>query len=291
MLLYQDHQAVVYAVAFSPDGAALASGAKDGSLLVRTGSERAEPRLESGPRTPAIHALAYLPDGGLVVGHAKGWHVSRNADETVSMFFPSSASPTTALAVLDSDILAVGTGDRLRPSAGAFELWNVKAMLRFKPDFPQPNGVRAVAVCPAKKLVAWATGHRKVSVWDIRRQSPTDFPITHTSPAVALSPDGSVLAAAVDWHVRLFDVEKKRERAKLDGHKGQVTALAISPDGTTLVSGSTDLTVRMWDVATGRERVCYQWPVGRVYCVAYAPDGLRVAAGGDLGAVVVWDTE
>ena len=29
--------------------------------------------------------------------------------------------------------------------------------------------MRAVAACPAKNLVAWATGHRKVSLWDIRK--------------------------------------------------------------------------------------------------------------------------
>ena len=76
-----------------------------------------------------------------------------------------------------------------------------------------------------------------------------------------------------------------------DHNKSVVYALAFSPDGSTLASGSWDQTVRLWDVATGRERASFKWPIGRVTALAYAPDGLRLAAGGDLGAVVVWDVE
>ena len=41
MLLYEDHsRSVVYALAFSPDGAALASGTGNGSLLLRDADGR-----------------------------------------------------------------------------------------------------------------------------------------------------------------------------------------------------------------------------------------------------------
>ena len=139
--------------------------------------------------------------------------------------------------------------------------------------------------------MAWATGHRKVAVWDIRRQTPAEFMQPTDCRAIALSPDGLHLAVALDRPVRLFDVERRRERAVLRGHTGYPSALAFSPDGSTLASGSWDQTVRLWDVASGRERASFKWPIGRVTALAYAPDGLRLAAGGDLGAVVVWDVE
>jgi WD40 repeat protein len=293
MLLYEDHnKSLVYALAFSPGGAALASGARDGSLLLRGADGRAHPVTERGPKSPPIYAVGFLPDGSaVVIGHAQGCHVYRNAGGTWRLADPPLASPVTSLAVLDATTLAVGTGDRVKKTAGTFELWDLPAGRKVEPYFQEPNGVRAVAVCPAKALVAWATNHRKVIVWDIRRQDPVHFMQTHDCQAIALSPDGTTLAVALDRPVRLFDVEKRCERAVLAGHTGRVEAVAFSPDGATVATGSWDQTVRLWDVATGREKASFKWPIGRVFSLAYAPDGLRLAAGGEAGAVVVWDVE
>jgi WD40 repeat protein len=291
MLVFEDHRSVVYALAFSRDGSTLASGSRDGTLLLRDASGEAFSLDEPGPKKPAVHALAFLPDDALVVGHAHGWHIHRRAAGTWQTFGPPSAAETTAVAVVDAATLAVGTGERLKPTPGTFELWNLTTERRVEPFFREPNGVRAVAACPAKGLVAWATGHKKLKVWDVRRQTPAEFPTTHNCPAVALSADGTILAAALDWTTKLYDLTKGYERVVLKGHKGMVAAVAFSPDGSTVATGSWDQTVRLWDAATGHARACFKWPVGKIYSLAYAPDGLRLAAGGDTGAVVVWDTE
>lgn len=291
MLLYESHRAAVNAVAFSPDGGTLASGAGDGSVVLRDAAGRPSPLHEEGPNTHAIYSLAYLPDGGLVIGHAKGWAVWRRDGGAWRLTEPETPAPVTALAVLDRNTLAVGTGDRVKPTHGGFELWDVPSRRQVPDHVTEPNGVRAVAACPPRERVAWVTGHRKAVVWDVRKQDRVPFMLPKDGAAVALSPDGTLLAVAVDWDARLYDVEKRRERAVLRGHKLKVLAVAFSPDGGTLATGSSDLTVRLWDTATGLERASYRWPVGRVTSVAYAPDGLRLAAGGDRGAVVVWDVE
>jgi WD40 repeat protein len=293
MLLYEDHKAVVvYALAFSPDGTTLASGAKDGSVSLRDADGQVSwLRCDPGPKTPAIHALAFLPDGAVVIGHAYGWHIHHQDTKVPWQVNGPSSTPTNSLALLGPNTLAVGTGDRGKPSAGTLELWDLATGRRLEPYFQEPNGVRAVAVCPARNLVAWATGHRKVNVWDIRKQKPLEFPQPGDCYSIALDSEGTRLAVALDRPVRLYDVEKRRERAILKGHTGRVEAVAFSPDGSTVATGSWDHTVRLWDVATGKERANYKWPIGRVYSLAYAPDGLRLAAGGDLGAVVVWDVE
>lgn len=303
MLLFEDHRyetaavvhkAVVYAVAFSPDGSLLATGARDGSVFVRDASGHVAAVAERGVKETPVYALGCLPgSNSLLVGGLFGWSNYRQGESGMWSELRTKPGPqVTALAVLNERLVAVGTGDRTKATSGRFEIWDVLNDKPQRPSFPEPNGVRSISAAPRKKIVAWSTGHRKVRVCDITSPlNPLDLPQPCDCPAVALNADGSLLAVANDWNAKLIDLKTKSERAVLKGHKGQVLAVAFSPDGTTVATGSFDLTVRLWDVATGRERANYQWDIGRVYCVTYAPDGLRLAAGGDLGRVVVWDAE
>ena len=52
--------------------------------------------------------------------------------------------------------------------------------------------------------------------------------------------------------VRLWDVQTGRLKMNFLGHESYVDSIAISSDGTKLVSGSLDKTVRLWDVQKGQ---------------------------------------
>jgi WD40 repeat protein/serine/threonine protein kinase len=75
----------------------------------------------------------------------------------------------------------------------------------------------------------------------------------------------------------------------LERHTDSVYAVAFSPDGQTLASGSGDSTVRLWDVASGLERICLTGHKNRVLAVAFSPDGKALASGSRDGTVKLWD--
>ena len=81
-----------------------------------------------------------------------------------------------------------------------------------------------------------------------------------------------------------------REQAVLNGNNSPVLSVAVSADGTRIVTASDDHTARVWDATNGAELLVLKGHTGWVTSVAVSPDGARTVTGaGDTARV--WDAK
>ncbi|MBE7503640.1 MAG: protein kinase [Verrucomicrobiales bacterium] len=79
------------------------------------------------------------------------------------------------------------------------------------------------------------------------------------------------------------------ELKTLRGHLAPVVAVAISPDGQRVVTGSYDHTARVWDAEQGAELIALRGHDREVKAVAFSPDGRRIVTGSADQTVRLWD--
>jgi len=110
--------------------------------------------------------------------------------------------------------------------------------------------------------------------------------------SLAFSPDGSLLAAALDsgW-IELYDMHIGKNIGALEGQTtSEVWTICFSPDGKRIISGALDRAVRIWDI---ERRECNwalrghdEWVNG----VSISPDGKNIVSAGGDKTVRIWDT-
>ncbi|MUG91606.1 DnaJ domain-containing protein [Scytonema sp. UIC 10036] len=72
-------------------------------------------------------------------------------------------------------------------------------------------------------------------------------------------------------------------------HANWVLAIAISPDGQTFASGSSDNTIKIWHLNTGKVLHTLTGHRKWVRCLAFSPDSKTLASGSDDCSAMIWE--
>jgi WD40 repeat protein len=289
---FESHAVAGAAVRWLSDGVTLVSGASDKTLVTtKTSIIRAMAAHEKTITDIAMYAggaqiVSCSPDGKVIM-------TDMNGGQLVRAFEGLTGEPKCVACRVDNQRLAAGTSD------GKVLVWNPgNAQLLQTIEIGSP--VTAVAYSPDNQKLAVVDASNTLRIFGpvippevaqsgielyLHQETVSAQPL----PRIEFARDNrSVWATQADGQVSQWAYASPIQLRQFN-HGGPVYGVAISRDGKTVISGSTDQTIRIWDATTGQQRFQMTGHVGAVHSVALSPDESLVVSSGADKSVRLWD--
>jgi hypothetical protein len=288
---------VVWSVAISPDGKALAAGAG----WWTTGGEvgvwdlATHKPVKRFAENRGVVSVAFSPDSKLLAFGGWTHHVrvlDWAADKELADFTVDGL-PHVAFAPAGSLLATASEGE-------ALQLWNVDKgdlvanlqgdLLRFHRVTFSPDGKRLLAGGGDWKK----GGINHVGVWDVASKKQVLKLDGHNNTVfcLACSPDGRTIATgSVDRTIRLYDAETGILRGTLRGRMFEVDSLMFTADSKTLLSSGPEPIVRFWDLAQGIETRHLDTGIPHVRALHLTADDKTLIVGGQHKMLKIFNLE
>ena len=290
MFAFKPHRSAISQVAFSPDGASVATCGKAPAVRVSHAATGALLWEHTSPQQNWTVGLAYSPDGTQLA--AVGWEaflVFDASSGSVLHTYPASGYGI-AFTPDGSSVLAFAP----RPQSGVLRT-NIRTgrseriesldiamvnRLQFSPDG------RFLAALARRDVLLINTRTEKCVVSLDRTFDPEGVGALafHPTERTLVYSDGPKL---IDYH---FGAGKPSRSERKRSTKFIQNA-AFTPNGKHLITVSNEATAVVWETAGWTEVREFAWDIGPLKTVAVAPDGTRAACASDRGRAVVWDLD
>jgi len=287
------HDGAVHGLAYSPDGARIASGGEDGKARIWKWNGQAwqEERALAG-HGGAVLSVAWSPDGRrLLTGSddktARLW--DRLTGQEVLKLPHAQAVPCGAWS---PDGRFFVTGD----DAGTGQIWDARTGALLHKLSSHTQAISSVAWSPDGQRILTGSAENTVNLWKPSPGQRWTLERTYTAGwgvhSVAWAPDSTHFVVGL-WSgdVLFMNRTQAAHYQALRRHDGAVHGLAYSPDGIRIASGGEDGTARIWkwNGQVWQQERALTGHGGAVLSVAWNPDGKHVLTGSKDKSTKAWD--
>ncbi len=273
----------------------------DGQTIVSSGDDKSLISLRTTvSRTVAVHTGATR---SMVAYNGGGQVISVGDDAKVVMtnlatgnkdreFTVGEQKPVVVAVRPDAQRIAAGC------EAGEVLVWNANDGTKTLQVFNVAAAVTAMTWSPDNRKLAVSTAKNTIHIFapSVQGVQPPVELILHQQFTVAsgvnrllfAADSRSVWTALADGQVEEWAYAGLEQRRQFN-HGGPVYGVAVTHDGATVVSCSTDQTVRVWDPLTGQQKFQLNGHVGAIHAVALSPDETFAVSSGADGTLRLWD--
>ena len=285
-------------VAFSADGAQLATAGEDAVVRLWSGKNGAPIETLRGHGGPVV-ALDFVKGKGFVSGGVDktaafwdlgaAWTLERTlgSSDDATVF----ADRVTAVGFSpDGALLVTGGGEPSR--SGEIKIWKVAdgSLVLAVPN-AHSDVVNAVEVSPDGKLIASGAADKFVKVFEVATGKLVKAFEGHTHHVLGVTwrSDSKVIASSgADSVVKIWSIESGEQIRTIEGFGKQVTSIHFVPFTSTIVTSSGDRNVRLHNTDNGQAIRSFG-AADYLYASGVTPDGRMVIGAGFASILNAWD--
>ncbi|MCX7987067.1 MAG: OmpA family protein, partial [Bacteroidales bacterium] len=235
-------------VKFSPNGALLSCGYKDGVVKVFDVSTKTL-KYNIGQHEKAVMGISYSPDGKYLISGSRDNSIfifDLFEGKAIKQLTDISGNVKQAEFSPDGKYIIICTSSLMR-GIRYIDYKNAIEVLAL--DAPNTE---SIVVSPDESELISGALEKNIFIWDIKGGIKIGELTGHQkwATAVALSRGGKVLiSGSDDKTVKLWDLDKRNCIATLEGHKGRVKSVAISANNKFAASTGYDNKIIIWDIS------------------------------------------
>lgn len=284
------HDGAVTALAFRPDGETLASGSHDGTVRIWSRTQAGPLAELAGMR--GMTAAAFSVDGLRLA-------IAPQGAGTIELWNPRTVERLRVLDAAGAVVHQIAFAPDGRRVAAILEsaaedgdvrVWSVADGEAEAVLAGHERGAVGLAFNTDGARLVTTSGDGTVRLWEVssgRRllKIPSDVPFKRMEVGAVLGLDGTRIASSTR---KLLDPETGASVGELPS-QGNLTAMAVSPDGELFASGVANGTVYVYEFATGRLVARLAGHSLAVRAAAFSADGTRLATASTDGTARLWD--